>query len=70
MACKSCGSDRQHKFNGEVAVHFPGLNGLDKPIVWVFPQLLVCLDCGVAQFAVPETELSVLAEDRSRRASR
>jgi hypothetical protein len=60
----------QSKFSGEIGLHFPRLPGLDKPIVWVFPQLLVCLDCGVAQFAVPETELSVLAEDRSRSAAR
>jgi hypothetical protein len=70
MACTVCSSDRHRKFNGELAIHFPGLNGLDKPIVWVFPQLLVCLDCGSAQFTVPEAELSVLAEDRSRTAAR
>jgi len=69
MACKACGADRQSSFNGEIAIHFPGLQGLDKPIVWVFPQLQVCLNCGAAQFAVPEAELSVLAEDRSRRAA-
>jgi hypothetical protein len=62
MACTVCGSDRQSKFNGEIAIHFPGLQGLDKPIVWVFPQLLVCLDCGNAQFTVPRAELSVFAE--------
>jgi hypothetical protein len=49
--------------------HFPGLEGLDKPIVWVFTQLLVCLDCGTAQFAIPKAELSVLAEDRPRSAT-
>ena len=65
MACKACGSHRQSQFNGEIAIHFPGLQGLDKPIVWVFPQLLVCLGCGVAQFGVPKAELSVLAEDDS-----
>jgi hypothetical protein len=70
MACTVCGSDRQSKFHGEVAIHFPGLQGLDKPIVWVFPQLSVCLNCGVAQFAVSKAELSVLAEDRSRGAAR
>ena len=31
------------------------------PLVWVFPEVLVCLDCGVAVFAVPETELGALA---------
>jgi hypothetical protein len=36
---------------------------LDKPIVWVFPKLLVCLDCGFTEFPVPETELRVLREE-------
>ena len=68
MKCACCGSDREREFKGEVAIHFPGPENLDKPIVWVFPQLLVCLGCGVAQFAVPKAELSVLAEDDSHSA--
>jgi hypothetical protein len=62
MACKSCGSDNLRKFTAEVAIHFPGLQGLDKPIVWAFPKLLVCLNCGNAEFSVPETELRTLAK--------
>lgn len=62
MTCKSCGSDKQRKFTAEIAIHFPGLSGLEKPIVWVFPKLLVCLNCGNAEFSVPESELRVLAK--------
>ena len=58
--CLSCSSKNQQLFSSEVAVHFPGLNGLNKPIVWVFPKMTVCIDCGVAQFSVPEKELQVL----------
>jgi hypothetical protein len=47
-------------FNGEIAIHFRGLEGLDKPIVWVFPKIAVCLNCGFAEFIVPERELQVL----------
>jgi hypothetical protein len=65
VTCKSCGSDKQSKFTAEIAIHFPGLSGLEKPIVWVFPKLLVCLNCGTAEFAVPEAELCVLARDAS-----
>ena len=65
MACTVCGSGQQGKFNAEIAIHFPGLQGLDKPIVWVFPQVLICLNCGVAQFGIPEPELALLAEDPS-----
>jgi len=61
MACTRCSSDNQGSFNGELAIHFPGLKNLDKPIVWVFPKLAVCLDCGFAEFTVPERELSMLA---------
>jgi len=62
MACKACGSERVSTFNGEVAVHRPELGGLNESVVWVFPKLLVCLNCGLAQFAVPEPELSVLVQ--------
>ena len=61
-ACKSCHSDNQFTFNGEIAIHFPGVRGLDKPIVWVFPRLLVCLNCGFTEFEIPETELRRLSE--------
>jgi hypothetical protein len=63
MACKRCASDRQGSFNGEIALHFPGLEGLDKPIVWVFPKVVVCLRCGLAEFIVPEGELVVLGQN-------
>ena len=61
IECPACFSKQQKLFNGEVAVHFPGLDGLHKPIVWVFPKMTVCMDCGAAQFRVPERELQVLA---------
>ena len=40
-SCRSCQSANQSTFNGEIAIHYPGLEGLDKPIVWVFPVLRV-----------------------------
>ena len=60
MSCKSCQSQNEREFSAEVAIHFPGLNGLEKPIVWVFPKPLVCLDCGFTEFTVPGKELRVL----------
>jgi hypothetical protein len=68
MCCKSCQSQNQRNFTSEVAIHFPGLKNLNKPIIWVFPKLLVCLDCGVTEFTVPETELRQLAESDAARA--
>ena len=62
MLCKSCHFENQRELNGELAVHFTGLNGLDKPIVWLFPNLRVCFNCGFAEFVIPETELRRLVE--------
>jgi len=45
-----------------MGIHFSGLENIKKPVVWVFPQLVVCLGCGMAEFAVPEDELRLLAE--------
>ena len=58
--CKICRSENRSIFTGEIAIHFPGLAGLNKPVVWVFPTISVCLDCGRAEFVVPEKELEVL----------
>jgi len=70
MLCKSCGSDNQKPFNGEMAIHFTGLENLDKPVVWVFPKLLICMDCGTAEFALPEADLRLLATGKAAGAGR
>jgi hypothetical protein len=62
MACKSCQSENQRRLFGELAIHFPGLHGLHKPIVWVFPKLVICLDCGVTEFTIPDPELRRLVK--------
>src|ERR1700739_2493789 len=67
MSCKSCHSLNQRNFGGEMGIHFIGLRNLDKPTVWVFPQLLVCMDCGFAECVVPQAEhkqLVTLSSDR------
>ena len=58
--CHNCASEQTEEFNAEIAVHFPGLEGLNKPIVWVFPRTRVCMTCGLSVFPVPETQLKVL----------
>jgi len=65
MICKGCHSYNQSAFNSEIAIHFPGLKGLDKPIVFVFPKLVVCLRCGFTEFTMPERELCVLKDGSS-----
>ena len=63
MTCKRCASKAQKKFSTEMNFHFPGREGLEKPTVWVFAEVVVCVDCGFAEFSVPEAELRRLAED-------
>lgn len=41
--------------------HFSSTKNIDRPGVWVFPILLVCLDCGLLQSIVPAAELALLA---------
>lgn len=60
MSCKRCDSEQTKTFPAEVAIHFAGVNGLETPIVFVFPNLVVCFDCGLTEFTVPANELSVL----------
>lgn len=62
MSCKSCQSENQRIFTAEMNIHFVGLKNLDANTVWVFPELLVCLDCGYTEFQVEERELRLLAE--------
>jgi len=45
-------------------MHFPGgLESLDKPLVWAFPQVVVCLDCGFAEFTMRESELKPIRDN-------
>jgi len=64
MLCKSCQSSHLRNFNAEINLHFSGRNGLTKPTVWVFPKILVCLDCAFAEFFFPADELQRLASDK------
>jgi hypothetical protein len=62
MACKACQSVNQREFPAEISIHFPHMRSLDKSSVWAFPTLLVCLDCGLAEFILLNAELSMLAK--------
>lgn len=62
MACESCGSANQTKFDAEVNIHFPGPRNLDELGFFVFPKLAICLDCGFTQCTLPERELRLLKE--------
>ena len=58
MSCQLCGSGNETELAAEMIIHFTGLRNLDKPGVWVFEKLLVCLNCGGSMFTVPAKELA------------
>jgi hypothetical protein len=60
MACNSRGSKKQTEFNAEINIHLLGRAGYDKPGVWVFPKILVRLNCGASVLALPEAEQRAL----------
>jgi len=62
MSCPVCASSNQAKFSAEINIHFSGLKNLNRPSVLVFPEVLVCLDCGSSRFTVPEIKLPHLAQ--------
>jgi hypothetical protein len=59
--CRSCASEKQREFATEINIHFSGRENLSKPPVFVFPKILVCLDCGFSEFTTSESELARLA---------
>jgi hypothetical protein len=41
-------------------IHFPSLIDVKNSPVLVYPELLVCLNCGKTEFTVPKAELDLL----------
>jgi hypothetical protein len=65
VACKACGALEQGQCRAEISIYFPEpLNDLGKLPVLVFPKLLICFQCGQAEFAVPQIELSLLMKGK------
>jgi hypothetical protein len=62
MSCPSCLSSNQAEFPAEINLHFPGSSNWTKPTVWLFPNVLVCFDCGVSRFTTPDNGLARLAQ--------
>ena len=60
MSCALCTSANQVEFPTEMAFHFSGRKNLDRPYIFAYPKVLLCLDCGFSQFTLPETELRAL----------
>ena len=69
MACNSCGAEDQERFLAEVSVHFQGLRNVHKLPVLVFPELVVCLNCGKTEFTIPKDEIELLVQTDVTQAS-
>lgn len=65
VPCKSCYSVLQRKFPAEINIHFHGMKNLDKPAVWAFPNLMVCLNCGFTEFVLENRERETLRDNSS-----
>ena len=60
MACKSCASEKQQYFSGELSVAFLAVEKLKQAPVYVVQKILVCLDCGYAEINLPTAQLEQL----------
>ena len=60
MACKSCGSEKQQYFSGELSVVFPAIEKLKQAPVYVVQKILACFSCGYTELNIPVAELAQL----------
>jgi hypothetical protein len=67
MSCTRCLSLHETELNTEINFHLHGLANMDDSGIFVFPKVLVCLDCGLSQFVVEEQELAQIVERSARR---
>lgn len=60
--CERCKSTNVRRLRAEICIHFLGLANLDTPGVFVFPELIVCLNCGESEFLVSEEDLRLIRQ--------
>lgn len=65
LRCHSCGSADLREFPTEICIHNRGIEDLDKPALFVFPSVVLCMICGSGRFVVAPTQLSAWAKDGS-----
>jgi hypothetical protein len=63
VRCGSCGSQNLDKFYTELAIHSHDIRA---PLAFVFPKILVCMNCGrlepAEEMVVPKAELQLLSQ--------
>jgi hypothetical protein len=65
MSCKRCVADNLKDFNAELGIHFPGYQGLSKRLVFAYPKLTICTNCGFVEFELSEEGRRQLRDDDS-----
>jgi hypothetical protein len=58
--CRSCASSDLEKLDAKLKLRLPQLNARMSNSIDLAPELLVCLECGSAQFYLSATELQRL----------
>lgn len=61
MACTGCLSSNQVEMHTEINIHYSSLAYPGNPGIFVFPTVMICLDCGVSQFTLKEEDLAQIA---------
>jgi hypothetical protein len=65
MPCRLCHSKNQRLFPTEIAVHAPSDGDVENlRQTLVFPQVLVCLDCGFSEFSISDEKLRELPRSK------
>ena len=64
--CSLCKSPDFRLFTAEMNIHFLGRENLDRPTVWAFPTVTVCVNCGCAEFVVHGEPLQKLREGSTK----
>jgi|SRR5271163_17100 len=69
MSCRLCAAENQSQHTSELMIHFSGLENVDHAGVLMFPKVLVCQDCGSAEFTITEAELHLLRQVKAASAA-
>jgi hypothetical protein len=60
MACKKCASENLQKLTAELTASSRHVDEVKHPPIYVYEELLVCLDCGFSEIVIPGAELEQL----------
>ena len=62
MPCRLCGSESLRDFDTEVNLHPRSQKTVDYPSLLIFPELRVCLRCGLTEGLISPIELKAIQD--------